>query len=206
MTIIRKFIPAASADLPAIGTEAFKADNVRRVALRCSSANIDRSGEIVEQSGIDLSAYRRNPVVLWQHSHSSPIARAVNVAVRSGNLECEVEFPPAGTSPLADQIYALIRADVVKGVSIGFKSIASIPLDKGNPVKGPQRYTKSELWEISIVTVPANPDAAVTWKYADGNAAARRKAEVSAMKAKHSQDDARARRQRQIDVLKLRNV
>lgn len=206
MTIIRKFTPSGNADLPAVGTEAYKADAIRRVALRCSSANVDRSGEIVDQGGIDLAAYRKNPVVLWQHSHSSPIAKAVNVAVRSGYLECEVEFPPAGTSPLADQIYALIRADVVKGVSIGFKSIQSQPLDKGNPTKGPQRYTKSELLEISVVAVPANADACVTWKFAEGNAAARRKAEVSALKAKHTQDDDKARRARQIDVLKLRNA
>lgn len=202
MNIIRKFVPAGN-DVPVTGGNAFKDDKVRRIALRCSSARPDRSGEIVEQSGIDLINYRRNPVVLWQHNHGSPIARATSVGVIGGYLECEVEFPPPGVSALSDQIYGLVRADIVKGVSIGFQPMESQPLDKGNPVKGPQRYIRSELWEISIVAVPANSDGCVTWKFAQGGEMARRRAVVAKMRKDHERTSLHEIQRRQVEVLRL---
>lgn len=199
MNIIRKFIPGAN-EMPVTGGDAFRADKVRRVALRCSSGRQDRDGEIVVQEGISLENFRRNPVGLFNHSLSSPIARAVNIGISAGCLECEIEFPPPGTSALSDQIYGLIRADIIKGVSIGFQPVESQPLDKGNPVKGPQRYTRSELWEISICTVPSNPDGCVTWKFAQGDQRARHKFEVDALRKAGREAE---RRRRQVEVARL---
>lgn len=196
--VVRKFAPPANADLPSVSTEAFKADASRRVILRCSSSRIDRVGEIVVQNGIDLSSFRRNPVILWQHGLSSPIARAVDIGIASGGcLECEVQFPDVGVSQLADQIYALVRANIVKGVSIGFLPKQAEPLDKGNPAKGPQRYLSCELLEVSLVTVPSNIDGEVIWKYADGDRA-------TWLQAGRKHVDQKDRREREMEVLRLK--
>ncbi|OLP55228.1 hypothetical protein BJF92_21820 [Rhizobium rhizosphaerae] len=181
MNVIRKFSPGGS--VPAVAnTAAFNDGKSRRVVLLCSTDDIDRTGDIVVQTGIDLQAYRQNPVILWQHDHGSPIARATDVRLSGNSLEAECEFPPAGVSALSDQIYALVRANVIAGVSIGFRPLESLPLDKGNPMKGPQRYTKSDLLEISLVSVPCNPAARVTWKYAEGDKKAKRKAEAEELR------------------------
>ncbi len=40
-------------------------------------------------------------------------------------------------------------------------SLKSEPLDKANPVKGPQRYLQSEIMEFSFTPIPCNPNAIV---------------------------------------------
>lgn len=196
--VVRKFAPPGSAEMPSVSTEAFKDDASRRVILRCSSNRVDRSGEVVVQTGIDLTSFRRNPVILWQHGLSSPVARAVGIGIASsGCLECEVQFPDAGLSKLADQIYALVRANIVKGVSIGLLPGQTEPLDKGNPAKGPQRYLSCELLEVSLVSVPSNIDGEVIWKYADGD-----RATWLENGRKHVQQQ--DRRKRELEVLRLK--
>ncbi len=131
----------------------------RQARVICSTGSIDRAGDIVVQDGIDLSAYKENPIVLWGHDTNQPIAKAVDIGVVDGNLMATVEFPPIGTSAKSDEICALVKAGVISAVSIGFTPIETEPLDKSNPNKGPQRYVKSELGEFSFVSVPANKDA-----------------------------------------------
>lgn len=143
----------------------------RQVRVICSTADIDRAGEIVVQEGIDLSAYKRNPIVLWQHDVESPIAKSPDIGVVDGKLTALVDFPPAGISTKADEICGLVKAGVISAVSIGFTPTETEPMDKGNPKKGPQKYIKSELGEFSFVSVPANPNALVVQRqHKDGAA------------------------------------
>ena len=53
-------------------------------------------------------------------------------------------------------MYGLIKGGVLNAVSIGFSPIESEPIKGGG-----WRYTKWELLEISVVAVPANPNALV---------------------------------------------
>lgn len=192
--IIRKYLPSPGTQTPSGAANPYADDESRLVMLQCSSEAVDVLGDIVVQSGIDLSRFRKNPVVLWQHNQGSPIARALEVSLGPMGLQALVEFPAPGISSTADSVYALVRADIVRGVSIGFYPVAAVPLDKGNPKKGPQKYTKSQLFEISLCSLPANLDGRVAWKFAaDGDEAARLKA-----------TEAAARRMRQIDVLRLK--
>lgn len=131
----------------------------REARVICSTGDTDRAGDIVVQDGIDLSAYKANPIVLWGHDTDQPIAKATDIGVVDGRLMATVEFPPIGTSAKADEICALVKAGVVSAVSIGFTPLETEPLDPANPKKGPQRYLKSELGEFSFVSVPANKDA-----------------------------------------------
>lgn len=131
----------------------------RQARVICSTEDADRAGDIVVQEGIDLSAYKMNPIVLWGHDTNQPIAKASDIGIVDGKLMATVDFPPVGTSAKADEICALVKAGVVSAVSIGFTPIEMEPLDPSNPKKGPQRYVKSELGEFSFVSVPANKDA-----------------------------------------------
>ena len=133
----------------------------RQVRVICSTASVDRAGDIVVQDGIDLTNYKANPVVLWQHDGGTPVAKAVDIGVQNGQLMATCEFPPEGTSAKADEIYGLIKAGVVNAVSIGFNPLDAEPLDKANPKRGPQKYIKTELAEFSFVSVPANAGALI---------------------------------------------
>lgn len=139
-----------------------KAVGDRQVRVIMSSPRPDRHGDVVDIAGIDLTEYRRNPVVLWQHDHDEPIARCVEVGISGTTLQAVVQFPPEGTSEDADEAYRLVKAGIVSAVSIGFipKEGGWSYIDQAQPWAG-YRYTSIDLLELSFVSVPANPDALV---------------------------------------------
>lgn len=132
----------------------------RQLRVICSTGDVDRMGDIVVQDGIDLSAYRNNPIVLWSHDPEKPIGRATSIGVSGGKLVADVEFAPQGISPKADEICGLAKAGIINAVSIGFQPVEYEPVDPKRPY-GAQRFLKSELMEFSFVSIPANTGAAV---------------------------------------------
>jgi HK97 family phage prohead protease len=150
MTIQRKALGASTETLA----------ERRQVRVVCSTADVDRSGDVVVQEGIDLSAYRANPVVLWQHDPEVPVARCVEIGLVGGRLSALVEFPEEGVSAKADEVYGLVKAGVVNATSVGFMPVDAEPIDAKNPKKG-TRYKAVELMEFSFVSVPAARGALV---------------------------------------------
>ncbi len=121
-----------------------------------------RDGHIVDMRGMDLSAFMRSGTILWGHDPDQPVGVPVSCSVDSaGNLRVTVDFAPEGTSPRADEIRNLVKAGIVRNMSIGFDPIDMEPLDPRNP-RGGQRITRCELLEISFVSVPADTGAVVT--------------------------------------------
>lgn len=152
----RKFL---AADVESVGE--------RQVRVILSTAALDRTGEVVEQAGLQLDNYKANPIWLWQHDPRMPVGNAVEIGLNAkGQLEALVEFAPPGISAKADEICGLVKAGVVRGVSLGFDPIEEEPMDPRKP-KGPQHVTRAELLEGSFVSIPANPEAAVTVRALD---------------------------------------
>src|ERR1700722_10036659 len=89
----------------------------RQARVICSTGQVDRAGEIVVQEGIDLSAYKLNPIVLWQHNVESPVAKASDIGLVDGKLTATVDFPPPGISAKADEICGLVKSGVISAVS-----------------------------------------------------------------------------------------
>jgi HK97 family phage prohead protease len=132
----------------------------RTIRVVCSDATLDFSGEVVVPDGIKTSAYMRNPVVLWSHCQDKPIGNMTALSLSAGKLVGTIEFYPEGVSQKSDEICALTKLGSIKGVSIGFDPIETAPMDPTKP-RGPQRYIKSELFEVSVVALPCNPSAEV---------------------------------------------
>lgn len=133
-----------------------------QVVAWLSSDEIDRMGDIIEQSGIDFRAFMRaGGPILWQHQADCPIARTVRIGLVNGRLQAAAQFPPPGTSSQSDECYRLIKADVVTGTSIGFLPRRWELID---PRKPGLRFTEVELVEFSFVSVPANRDALIIGK------------------------------------------
>ena len=126
-----------------------------------STGDMDRDEEVIDAKGWDLKNFKKNPVVLPSHDYRQPaIGRATNVKLTDGKLMFKIEFPPEGDYPLADVFRKLYKGGFMKASSVGF-----IPTEwiDGDGKKNPYRtYTKQELLEISLVTVPSNPNALVT--------------------------------------------
>ena len=136
--------------------------NLRQVRVVCSTPIRGRDNLEIPPGAFDLTNYQRNPIWLWQHEPARPIARSLTIAEDTeGKLNSLVQFPPAGASELADEIYALIVASVINAASTGFEIIEAEPIDPKHP-SGGIRITKCELQEMSFVSIPAVPDALVS--------------------------------------------
>lgn len=113
-----------------------------------STEDKDRHGDIVRQNW-DLKNFKVNPVILNSHNYNDAlevIGKAPNTKVKDGQLQGEIEFA-VNENPKARIIFELYAGGYLNAFSVGF-----IPLEwdeKGN-------ITKSELLEVSAVSVPAN--------------------------------------------------
>ncbi len=132
----------------------------RQVKFVLSEALPDREADCVDPNGIDLTNYLRNPVVLWAHDHHAPpIARCISIGVEAGRLVGVAEFVPASVpvaGPTAEMALQMIKIGFLNAVSIGFRPVE---FDFNND--GGMDFTKSELLEFSIVTIPCLPSALV---------------------------------------------
>lgn len=136
------------------------AADTRQVRVICSTDSVDRMGDVIVQSGIDLTNYRRNSVVLWGHDPNKPVARAIDIGVRNNRLEATVQFPPEGDDEDSDWVYGKIKSGLVNATSVGFIPRNAEPIDPKQPWSG-YKFTESELLEFSFVSIPANQDALI---------------------------------------------
>lgn len=134
--------------------------DVRPVRVIVSTAGVDRMGDIIVQEGIDLTAYRKNPVVLWAHDPDCPVARAPEIGVVNGKLQATAIFPAEGMDEECDYVYGKIKAGIVNAASIGFNPIEWEAIDPKQPWGG-QKFIKSEMLEFSFVSIPANKDCVI---------------------------------------------
>jgi HK97 family phage prohead protease len=132
----------------------------REIGVIASTDELARDGCIVEPQGVDLTAYRRNPIVLYNHNYEKPVGVCTAIGVEDGSLAARIQFAPAGVSADADLACALTKGAVLNAVSIGFMPKETEPLDPKQPWGG-VRYLSADLLEISIVPVPADSNALV---------------------------------------------
>lgn len=120
-----------------------------------ASDDVDRIGDVIEIDGIELAAFERNPVALWNHDSASPIGTWSDVRRVGGELRGRLALAAKGTSSLVDRVRQLIEQRIIRAVSVGFRPLAATPIKE----TGGLRFTASELLECSVVAVPANANA-----------------------------------------------
>src|SRR5690606_27210110 len=119
---------------------------------------VDRVGDIVEPLGVSF----KNPLaLLWQHQHDKPVGTVKFDTPTKDGITFEAELPQiTEEGTLRDRIeeaWQSIKAGLVRAVSIGFRPIEYKLLDNGG-----LRFLKTEVYELSLVTIPANADAVIT--------------------------------------------
>lgn len=133
-----------------------------------STGTVDRDGESINQNGWDLKNFLKNPVILAGHDWwSFPIGKATEIAVKDGQLMFSMVF---ATTEKGQEAYQLVKEGVLNAFSVGFMPKEWNPND-------PDRIEKAELFEISLVSVPANPEAVVMAKGMKDNSLAQKMAE-----------------------------
>src|SRR3546814_6269809 len=93
--------------------------------------------------------------LLWQHQHDAPVGTVKFDAPTKDGVTFEATLPRiAEEGTLRDRIeeaWQSMKAKLVRGVSIGFRPIEYSFMDTGGI-----RFSQTEVFELSLVTVPAN--------------------------------------------------
>lgn len=123
-----------------------------------TTPGVDRVGDIVEPLGVKF----KNPLpLLWQHWHDKPIGKVKFDKPTKDGVTFEAELPKvAEAGPLRDRIdeaWQSVKLGLVRAVSIGFRAIEYAFMDEGGV-----RFIKTEVYELSLVTIPANAQAIIT--------------------------------------------
>ncbi len=123
-----------------------------------SDETVDRYGDVIVAAGWVLANFKKNPIALFGHSSGFPIGTWANLRIEGSKLIGTLQLAARGTSARIDELISLVEQGVLRAVSVGFIPIKSEPINPDRPY-GPQKYTRQELLETSLVSVPANPAA-----------------------------------------------
>ncbi len=115
-----------------------------------STPDVDLFGDIVEPSG---ARFELPLPLLWQHKHDEPVGAVRDAHVTAKGIRVTGRITPEATR--ATEAQALLR-DGVLGLSVGFQALESQPLPGGG-----LRFTAWRWTELSLVSVPANPQARI---------------------------------------------
>lgn len=117
----------------------------------------DRMGDIVNPLG---AKFAPEIPLLWQHEHGKPVGTAVFGKATKKGIPFTATLPvieDAGPlKDLVDMAWQAVKARLVKGVSIGFSAIKYSFMDNGGI-----EFDETEIYELSLVTIPANASATI---------------------------------------------
>ena len=116
----------------------------------------DSYGDVVVPGAFTESLDKKTPAMLWQHNSREPIGVYTKVEEDSKGLYVEGKLLIDG-DPLAARAHAHLQAGSISGLSIGYRE-QDWEYDSN---LGAFKILKIDLWEISLVTFPANDEARV---------------------------------------------
>ncbi len=139
----------------------------REIEFIASREVPDRDSEVILVRGIDTRPFMQNPTLLLQHDTSTRFGRVTSLRVEEVDgalaLIGKAKILPEGISAEADAAYAELRFGSLNGISIGFMP-KETSREKVHPAQEGRTIVKSELLEISVVTIPACSSCVVTEK------------------------------------------
>lgn len=145
----------------------------RSAVLVMTDETVDSYGDIVKAKGADLERFKSNPIALLNHRSDKIIGTWGEIVLKPKAIEGTVTLAVAGTSPHVDEAYSLMSQGILRAASIGFmpKKVERRLDENGEPMWS-YIIHEWDMYECSIVSIPANPSA-LAKSIADGNTMAR---------------------------------
>lgn len=144
----------------------------RKMTFVASDFSRDRYKTVLNQDNWQLKDYNRNGIIAYQHdTYNSDPDRIIGKgrafmeldSKGKNRLMIEIEFEPAEMNELADKVYKKLQFGTLNAVSVGFRPIGKGTWGKGDEGPGQPNetyyYAGQELLEVSVVNIPANPNA-----------------------------------------------
>lgn len=138
-------------------------NNQNQKRVRITNGSLNSYGTRVLTSGLDVSQYSRNPVLLYMHERGQVIGYVQDLRVEGDEVTGELVFDEA--SELSVRCKKQWDFGSLKMVSAGI-DILELSEDPKHLVQGQTAptITKSKLFEVSLVDIGANDDAIVLHK------------------------------------------
>ena len=135
-------------------------ETARRITGIATTPQPDRLGDIIEPLG---ASYVKEIPLLLHHRRDTPVGVARLAPASSEGIAFEAEIAtvdePGAVKTETDRAWHSLVHKLIRGVSIGFRPRGSwdeaIEVMKGGGLK----FLKTEILELSLVTVPANQHA-----------------------------------------------
>jgi HK97 family phage prohead protease len=144
-----------------IATEKSFNDKDMTITHYISTVTPDRFGDIVNPFGMDAENFRKNPIVLFGHSHNSRgnvIGKNIALFPDDFGVKAITKF---ADTPAGKDLYILNKEGYLNAWSIGF--IPKKTKTQSTTINNqPGTYNIIDEWELleySSVAIPANPDA-----------------------------------------------
>lgn len=131
----------------------------RTISGWATTPDVDRVEDVIEPLGVTF----KNPLpLLWQHEHDKPIGLVQFGTPTAKGVPFTATLPKIEEEgKLRDRIeeaWQSIKSGLVRAVSIGFRSLE----DERIAGSWGTRYIRTEVFELSAVTIPANASATIT--------------------------------------------
>ena len=118
-----------------------------------STNDTDRAGDVIDKEAWEkggLENYTNNPVILFNHDYNRPIGRATGLETDDRGLKLT-----ANISKSAGDVTNLVKEGILRAFSVGFRVKDADYIEETDGLK----ISDAELFEISVVSVPANQAA-----------------------------------------------
>ena len=126
-----------------------------------SSGTVDRVGDVVEPFAFKrtIKAFRSNPIILAHHSPWLGMGVMTDIEVQDSGVWIRARIG-TGTSPMDDLeiIWNRMQQRIYRALSIGFRILRREDILQDGRVTG-WRILDLDLYEVSIVAIPANSEA-----------------------------------------------
>lgn len=133
-------------------------DDKRTFSGIATTPSVDRVGDIIDPLGVKFT----NPLpLLHQHKHDKPIGKVWFDPPTKDGITFRAEIPlieePGELQDRVNTAWGEIKHGLVTATSIGFR-----PIEYSFMENGGVRYTETEVFELSAVTIPAQADAIIS--------------------------------------------
>jgi HK97 family phage prohead protease len=132
-------------------------DDQRIITGIATTPQPDRVGDIVDPMG---AKYAAEVPLLWMHKHDKPVGLASLGRATKAGIPFTAIFAriaePGELKNLVDFAWQSVKSNLVKGVSIGF-----LPKKYEILKSGGMHFTESEIFELSLATIPMNAAATI---------------------------------------------
>ena len=132
-------------------------DERREISGVATTISTDRMNDVVVPEG---ASFRLPIPLLSQHNSTQPIGEVYEAEVTGRSIRIKATISKDIGLEYIETAWKQIKARLVRGLSIGFRSLKYEPIDPERPWDG-FKFLEWEWLELSAVTIPANAQATI---------------------------------------------